>query len=178
MDNVNIEVNNKGLPLGESLVTTVQLFDASFIPVDEAEVKLSITGPDGNFESIAKSIGKGNYLWQYKPMIEGSYRIKAEAYKNDVFLGSNQIEINVLPVNSEFLFTKQDANFLRNLASATGGQYFTADNSNDIIPFLPNTPEIVEITKNYDLWNKLYTLLLIILLLSIEWFIRKRKGLA
>jgi len=176
--NVNIEVNKKGLPLGEQLFTSVQLYDASFNPVIDGEIKLIISGPTGEFEAIATNTGKGHYSWSFIPNSEGSYKIKAVAYKNDVNLGNNEIEINVLPVNSEFIFTKQDNDFLKNLAETTDGQYFNSENFKDIIPFLPTTPETTSTTVNYDLWNKLYTLLLIILLLSIEWFIRKRKGLA
>jgi hypothetical protein len=178
MENINIEVNKKGLPLGEQLTANIQLYDASFNPVSDGEIKLLISGPTGEFEATAKNTSNGNYTWEFNPLAEGSYKIKADAYKNDVFLGDNEIEVNVLPVNNEFIFTKQDADFLNKLAIATGGKYFTVNNYKDIIPLLPNTPKIVSTTINYDLWNKLYTLLLIILLLSVEWFIRKRKGLA
>ena len=163
--NVNIEVNKKGLPLGEQLITNIQLYDGSFNPVLDGEIKLIINGPNGEFEATATNTGKGHYTWQFTPNAEGTYKIKAEAFKNDVSLGNNQIEINVLPVNSE-------------LAEVTEGQYFNSKNFQDLIPLLPKTPEITSTTVNYDLWNKLYTLLLIIFLLSFEWFIRKRKGLA
>ena len=49
---------------------------------------------------------------------------------------------------------------------------------NEIKKVLPKTNKIQNQTITYELWNKLPMLLLIILLLSIEWFIRKRKGLA
>ena len=177
-ENVNLEVNKKGIPLGEQITANIQLYDAAFNPVSDGEIKLLITGPTGEFEAAATNTGNGNYSWQFNPLAEGSYKIKANAFKNDVFLGDNEIEINVLPVNNEFIFTKQDVVFLNKLAATTGGTYFTASNYKDIVPLLPNNPETISTTVNYDLWNKLYTLLLIIFLLSVEWFIRKRKGLA
>jgi len=176
--NVNIEVNKNGLPLGEQLTTNIQLYDATFNPILDGEIKLSISGPNGEFETTATNTGRGYYIWEFTPNADGAYKIKAEAYRNDVNLGNNEIEINVLPVNSEFIFTKQDNEFLKRLAETTSGQYFNSDNYKKIIPLLPNTSEKISTTINYDLWNKLYTLLLIIFLLSVEWFIRKRKGLA
>jgi len=176
-ENINIEVNKKGLPLGEQLTSNIQLYDASFNPVFDGEIKLQVEGPTGEFEAAASYIGNGNYTWQFTPLAEGSYKIKVDAFKNDVFLGNNEIEFNVLPVNNEFIFTKQNVDFLNKLALSTGGKYFTSNNYKDIIPLLPNTPKIIQTTVNYDLWNKLYTLLIIIFLLSVEWFIRKRKGL-
>jgi len=176
--NINLEVNNKGLPLGEELVANIQLYDAAFNPVDDGEIKIQIAGPSGKFEAKASNTGKGMYTWRYIPFSEGPYKIKASAFKNDVFLGENEIEINVLPVNNEFIYTRQDADFLNKLAVSTGGKYFTSDNYEEIIPLIPKSPKINSLTVNYDLWNKLYSLLLIIFLLSVEWFIRKRKGLA
>jgi hypothetical protein len=176
--NINIDVNKKALPLGEELVANIQFYNAAFNPVTDGEIKIQISGPSGEFEAKANNTGNGIYTWQYSPFVEGSYQIKASAFKNDVFLGENEIEINVLPVNNEFVYTRQDANFLNKLAKSTGGKYFTVDNYKDIIPIIPKTPRTISLTVNYDLWNKLYTLLLIIFLLSVEWFIRKRKGLA
>lgn len=177
-ENINIQVNKKGLPLGEQLTINIQLYDPSFNTIDDGDVKLMITGPGGEFEAAATNAGNGNYLWQYTPLTEGAYKIEVTGYKNDVFLGSNEIEFSVLPVNNEFIFTKQDAEFLKKLASTTGGRYFTTQTYKNILPLLPTTPKIIEITENYDLWNKMYTLLIIIFLLSVEWFIRKRKDLA
>ncbi|MCK5033524.1 MAG: hypothetical protein KAS18_07815 [Calditrichia bacterium] len=176
--NINIDVNKKALPLGEELIANIQLYDAAFNPITDGEIKIQISGPSGDFEAITKNTGNGIYTWQYTPFVEGSYQIKADAYKNDVFLGDNEIEINVLPVNNEFIYTRQDADFLNKLALSTNGKYFTADNYRDIVPLIPKTPRTNTLTVNYDLWNKLYSLLLIIFLLSVEWFIRKRKGLA
>ena len=176
--NIDIEVNKKALPLGKELFTNIQLYDAAFNPVSDGEIKMQISGPSGEFEAMAKNVGNGIYTWQFSPFAEGAYQLKANAYKNDVFLGNNEIEINVLPVNDEFIYTKQDVDFLNKLAISTGGKYFNANSHKDIIPLLPKIPKSTTLTVNYDLWNKLYTLLFIIFLLSVEWFIRKRKGLA
>ena len=67
------------------------------------------------------------------------------------------------------------------LAQKTGGGFFTADNFDGIVEKLKNDKNFSSIQvshkSEYQLWNIYYILIIIILLLSIEWFIRKKSGL-
>ena len=92
-------------------------------------------------------------------------------------MGTSQKDILVTPVNTEFQDTRQDKRMLIQLAAQTSGTYFSEDASEDIFAHL-DLQNKSEITANsFDLWQKLPALLLILALFSIEWFVRKRKGL-
>jgi hypothetical protein len=176
--NVNISLNNKVISIGEQLKAEVQLYDGSFNPVPDGQVILNIKGRSGEFNTEAKHDGNGVYTWQFTPFTEGSYLMKVIAYKNDVLLGETEIEFNVVPVNKEFIYTKQDKYFLQRLAQKTGGKYFGTNNYQQIKELLQKPNKIQTQTSTYELWYNLTMLITIILLLSLEWYIRKRKGLA
>ena len=108
----------------------------------------------------------------------GRYNIRSEAWRNNIKLGTDDIELVVTTVNREFLNTKQNHRFLKRLAEKTGGKYFDEDDAGDLINYLNLKPEINRKSETMELWNRLPILLLIIFLLSLEWFIRKRKNLA
>jgi hypothetical protein len=84
----------------------------------------------------------------------------------------------VTTVNREFLNTKQNHRLLKRLAEKTGGNYFDEKDAGELINYLSLKPEVNRESETVELWNRLPFLLIIIFLLSLEWFIRKRKDLA
>ncbi len=82
----------------------------------------------------------------------------------------------------EFLNTRMDARLLREIAQKTGGAFLTPNEIGDLHKFISSLPDfkpaVVERRKEYILWSRIEPLLIVIILLSIEWFLRKRYGLA
>jgi len=67
------------------------------------------------------------------------------------------------------------------MAMRTDGRYYDADAIENLpkdIAALPNfkTRELTHATE-IELWNFQWTLALIVLLLALEWFLRKRNGM-
>jgi hypothetical protein len=93
-------------------------------------------------------------------------------------MGRAKTEIYVTPVNNEFTYTRQDYRLLKKLAEKSGGKYFNSSNASNLPNSLNLSSKLVREEETFELWNKLPMLLSIILLLCVEWFIRKRKGLA
>ncbi len=177
-NNVMITSDKKTYQEGENIVLTTQVYDGSFQPVDNALLRTKVRGPSSEFELESEFVQKGRYEGSFIPMISGKYYIHAEAWKNDVKLGEDSGELMVMPVNREFLKTKQDVPFLKKLAEKSGGKYFHENEAEKIKDVLNIRPEIKVESTTIELWNRLPVLLAIIFLLSLEWLIRKRKGLA
>jgi len=177
-NNVIITSDKKTYQEGENIVLTTQVYDGSFQPVDNALLRTKVRGPSSEFELESEFVQKGRYEGSFIPMISGKYYIHAEAWKNDVKLDEDSGELMVMPVNREFLKTKQDVPFLKKLAEKSGGKYFHENEAEKIKDVLNIRPEIKVESTTIELWNRLPVLLAIIFLLSLEWLIRKRKGLA
>ena len=83
-----------------------------------------------------------------------------------------------MAVNKEFLYTKQDYRFLKQLAEQSGGKYYSELDYRNLTDELPVYKRMQRYSVSFELWNKFIVLVLIIISLTVEWFIRKRKGLA
>src|SRR5689334_7211324 len=70
-----------------------------------------------------------------------------------------------------------DDAFLKKLASAGGGKYYQPDELAKWMKSLPDNPLVIRSEQEIELWNAPIFLWLFIIPLSIEWFVRKRKGL-
>ncbi|KUG26880.1 hypothetical protein ASZ90_003287 [hydrocarbon metagenome] len=72
-------------------------------------------------------------------------------------------------------------NYLEMIASLTGGAYYYIDNSSDAIRDIEtlnrNKIKRTVLSTTYDPLSFEFILLIIILLLTIEWFIRKKEGM-
>jgi hypothetical protein len=72
----------------------------------------------------------------------------------------------------------QNSDLLKRIATETGGKYYTPAEAQSLLDDLTyrQSPYSERVTK--DLWDMPINFMLIIGLLSGEWFLRKREGLA
>jgi hypothetical protein len=176
--NVILSTRKKNYQTGESIRFNVQVYDGLLKPINDANVRLQISGQDQSFEVEADYIEGFNYSGIIPSLGKGTYIIEAQAWRNDVQIGTAKKELVVIPVNSEFISTRQDYRFLQDLAQASGGKYVSVDSVQNLISTIDLTPRIERIEKSYELWYRSTLLFLLIFLLLFEWLIRKRKGLA
>jgi len=92
-------------------------------------------------------------------------------------LGKDEEEFSVDSFNPEFLQTRADFGLLRNISSVTGGKFFTASTMDSLDHYLKFEPVQVELSKEIEFFQSPWILAFIILLLSADWFLRKRKGM-
>jgi len=176
-----INTNKKEYSSGEQIEFNAQLYDDSYNPIDEGEVNLSFDENGETREIILTSIGNGKYKSSITGLSKGTYNYKANAkYKNKVIAYENGI-FNVGETPLEFLRTNMNLSLLKQLAEKTGGAYYhisEIDNIKDKIKEKVELQSIPSFTKqDITFREKLWILLIPILLFSIEWFIRKRSGL-
>ncbi len=176
--NAQITILEENPKTGSKLHLTCDVYNGSFEPVDNAIVRFQVSGPDGGFEVPANSISAGKYQGDFVPASAGTYKLRSAAWLNDQFLGSDSISIEVLPVSQEFIRTSQNVELLSRLAGESGGEYFSAERADSIFSRINLTPATVKQTVTYQLIDRLSVLVMIIGLFSIEWFLRRRRGLA
>jgi len=176
--NVILSASKKRYQIGDNILLNTQVYNGSFEVVNDGLIRTKISGPSVSFEIESNFIENGRYEGSFVPLLPGRYNIRSEAWRNNISLGRDEIELVVTTVNREFLNTKQNHRFLKRLANKSGGKYFDEDDSDKLINYLNLKPEIKQESDTIELWNRLPFLVIIIFLLSLEWFIRKRKDLA
>jgi hypothetical protein len=176
--NVLLTTDKRSYQVGETVRISTEVYDGDYMPVDDGMVQLKVSGPAGVFELEGELIASGTYASDFQLLSEGDYNIEAQALRNDMPLGRTSIRVVCTPVNIEFQYTRQDDQLLRKLAEKSGGRYVAESNYRDLFSELNFPVRYQEVTRTFEIWQKAVLLLMIIFLLSAEWFIRKRLGLA
>ncbi len=166
----------------EPVVFSGQVYDESLRPVSDASVTLDITAPDGTqFPFTLQSVGSGRYTLSLDVLPEGAYTYAAQATRLDTPLGTDNGMFTVGALNLEFRETRANASLLRQIAFRSGGSFLTPgdlENLPDLLAADPSfTPEVSTLSVDLDLWQWPFALVLLLVLLSSEWVLRKRSGL-
>jgi uncharacterized membrane protein len=156
--------------------------DKKFNPVGDAHATARVTKPSGVTIDVPLNFTTLNavnvYTGEFKADELGQHRI--ELIGQSASLGQLSANANVLvsDLNREYYSAAQNSDLLKRIASETGGKYYTPEQTRSLLDDLTyrQTPYSERVTK--DLWDMPVNFLLLVGLLSAEWFLRKREGLA
>ncbi len=192
--NVTIKTTKKHYTIGEKVGVTAQIYDASYIPVEDALVKVKISGGKGsnnNSENntgrytqrdiVLSPLGNGRYYSEVEGLGEGEYAFKGEVSKGGNILGSDAGRFSVGEIVLEYQNLSMNSQLLRDLAEQSGGKFYLPENCsnilNDIKAHKKFKDRSITTRKEYALWNIWWIMAAIIALLATEWTIRKRLGM-
>ncbi|MDE2730996.1 MAG: carboxypeptidase-like regulatory domain-containing protein, partial [Bacteroidota bacterium] len=166
----------------ESILFTGQVYDESLRPVSDADVTLDLIAEDGrSFPYIMQSGPEGHYRLRLESLPEGLYEYRAQAVRLGEILGSDRGSFTVAPLGLEYRDLSADTGLLRQIALRSGGHYFTPETLGTLPAVLAQDstfmPQISTETVERELWQWPAIAILILILLSIEWVLRKRSGL-
>ena len=178
---VSIKTSKKLYALGEQVEFSAEVYDAAYNPVSDAEVKISIKHNDKTDEVILNSLGSGLYEGTYQTNQTGDFSFNGTALRNDKKLGTDNGTFNIGEVDIEKMNPQMDYEFLSALANNTGGKFFYYTNMQELFPIIKNIQQNASKVKTevseIRLWSNEWLLIITIILLGIEWFIRKQSGM-
>ncbi len=163
----------------EEVVFDAELYNAAFVPVTDPEVKLEITSSEGKRYDYTFSRGDKLYHLELGRMPVGEY-----SYRSSAVLGSERFSATgkfvVAPIRIESTVTRADHNLLRGLSLQSGGISVPASEWKGITDHIRNREDIKTVShlreKFIDLTAVIWLLILLLLLLGVEWFLRKWAG--
>jgi hypothetical protein len=178
---VKIVATKEAYTQGEAIEFAGQVYDATARPVDDAQLRVTARRGEMEFATTLRPIGSGRYEGSLAGLDEGDYTFTATALKEGHQLGADNGRFSVGELNLEFQDTRLNAPLLRQIASRSGGGYFAPDDLEGMEKEITGRPsfaarESVRATS-VELWNWRYSLGLLVALLGIEWFLRKRGGM-
>lgn len=156
--------------------------DKKYNAAGDAQATARVTKPSGATVDVPLKFttlnGANIYTGDFKADELGQHRI--ELIGQSASLGQLSANANVLvsDLNREYYSAAQNSDLLKRIAAETGGKYYTPAQTQSLLDDLTyrQTPYSERVTK--DLWDMPVNFLLLIGLLSAEWFLRKREGLA
>jgi len=115
-------------------------------------------------------------------LTKGDYKYTASISKAGKMLRVFSGRFTVGESEIEFSVTNMNAKLLREIAQKTNGIFLLPDEVDSLDKIISSVEEfkatIVENRREYILWSRYETLFAVIFFLSVEWFLRKRFGLA
>lgn len=176
---LKIQVKDHFTPT-EDVLFKAQLFNPSREPISSAEIKLTLTN-ELNKETFPFVFASDNeqYLLNAGKLAAGMYSWKAETTSGSKYY----TETGKLKIQMDLLETSDllaDHHLLHQIASQSGGRFVSID-SLDIIPqWLSNQKNITSIARYHEKYEAVINygivFILLILLASLEWFLRKLNG--
>ncbi len=165
---------------GTTQAVSVIVRDAAFAAVTDAEVTLTMTGPDGVERSLSPGLAAatdGRYAAQAVFDQPGVYRIDAEARRGTARLGQASRSVLAGGADVEMADPRLNEPVLQRLAAATGGRYLSAAEVGELPALLRAAQPEERVTETRDLWHNAWTFVGIIGILMAEWMVRRRVGL-
>ncbi len=173
----------------EEVKFTAQVYSENYRPIEDAEIKVEILNltsdkvsgelPVGEFN--LEHIGSGIYSGGIA-LTKGDYKYIASISKAGKTLKVFTGRFTVGESEIEFSITNMNSKLLREIAQKTNGLFLLPNEVDSLAEIINSTDEfkaiIVESKREYILWSRYETLFVVIFILSVEWFLRKRFGLA
>ncbi len=178
---VTIKTSKKNYSSGENIDFTGQVYDETFNPVSDAEVKVQVKGKKGNYNLTLSAVGNGLYEGSLQINKAGNYSYSGEATQNGKNFGIDAGKFNIGEVDIEMINPQMNYSFLSSLANETGGKFFNASDDNQLFSIIKNLNKRAfkekTIVSEIKLWSNEWLMAIAILLFALEWFFRKRAGM-
>lgn len=166
----------------EQVSLTVDVRDSAYVPIEDAEIKARVIKPSGEVVEVPfhwSSNGKVAYVAAFHPDEEGLYHVEVSAYTaGDRFLGESRSAFFVEPSKREFANAQLQAPLLKRIAEISGGKYYDLDEANRLPDEISVRQSTYSKLVEYDLWDMPLLFLLLVLILSAEWYVRRSRGLS
>lgn len=168
---------------GEKILVNADFLDEKGTPVQNAGITMTSKMETEGSEQrkSAFTFNNGFYSNETSFKTGGLYNINASTFFNGENLQSNDLKIFIQEVQTEFEQSLADRQLMTKVAEVTGGEFVKAEDINALFQKLQENSKLRSIrtlSSKKDAWDNIYTYLLAALFLSLEWFNRRRIGLA
>ncbi len=173
-----IYTEGESFQLGSTVNVTARLFDARFEPLqaDRVDVTQTVGNRTKTFKLKRQLDRPGWYEGRFTPVQTGSYRILLTLPGSG---GGEPItathDVQVVRPNIEIVNPRMDRDALEEIAlRSPEGRFYDIDEIDQVVSAIPDRHESTTIkSRPIPLWDRWWTLVLVVGLLSTEWAIRK-----
>jgi uncharacterized membrane protein len=170
---------------GEKTQIKLKVLKDDFTPTRQATVQLRVFGPEGEPTVVAAAADseEGEYTGEFIPTKEGTHRVEAEASLGGKVLGKDRGSFTAAFAYGETDDGLPRLDLLKQIAETSKGEYFSINDWNDkalekIAAKLESiAPSQLVEQRQTRLWSTLWPFAIVLVLLSVEWWMRRKWGL-
>ena len=180
---IRITVNKETFLPDEEVQIKIEVLGRNYQPMEGVQLGVDVTNEfsgESIFVTHATTDSNGQYKFTIKNNREGYYIVKALAKKEKDEIGQDYTVFNIALENKEFKDTSIRRDILAKLSEVSGGKHFDLPTKNIEEKLSIENPSIVKLVgkRQISLWDNGYVFMMILAIVSIEWWIRKRSGLS
>ena len=163
---------------GEKVIFETELYNDIYERLYDKPVQLAISDEKGITRSFNYTPTANNSRFEISRLPQGAYRFRASVtINNKAEQSSGQFVVRDLQL--EAINTTADHGLLRQLAQQTGGQFYGASQTDELVKTITTKPHPARLTSTEEMnelinWQWLFFVVLI--LASAEWGLRKFYG--
>jgi hypothetical protein len=178
---VKLKLDSRRVAVGQKLDMTATARDPKREPIRDVQYETIVTRLDpaeGAKPEPVSLFPQGDEAKGFYPAagVPGQYLVETIGKKNGQLVGKDSARFDVYDDDREFENPAADRNLLRQIAEITAGKSVTPEELSKTLASLDTTAtERVSLTEK-RIWDNWYFFLIFATLLSLEWWLRKRKG--
>lgn len=177
---VSIDAGSLQYTPGQNIRIRARIRDTQGRSKTDAVVKANIFLDGKKIAAVPLQADKdsGEFRGQTAPLLTGDYEVKIEVlgYPQDQMLATANFYVQP-PSTGELAQLNADEQILRQIASNSGGDFFREEEASALTDRLKLLSEGKIMQSDTALWQSYLWFAAIVLLLTIEWILRKRAGM-
>lgn len=162
----------------EPALFDVEVYNDIYERIYDNKISITITPEDGESQNFNFTDSEYNSTFRSPTLPPGIYRFSAT-----VNIGENTFtdrgEFSVQNINPEYLNLTADHQLLKNISKKSGGEYFHLDEQKELVDYFKSKDLKSKIKSEENLtplYKAWWWYLIIFILFSSEWFLRKFWG--
>jgi uncharacterized membrane protein len=158
---------------------SAEVRDKDYLPAPDARVEAHVLGPQGIAASVELEPDPntpGIFQAEWTAERPGSYRAEIVAKRGDEEVGGDALTFARMDGVAENFRTAQNRELLQKLSAQTGGRYWRPEELSKLPSEISYSEAGITTRETKDLWNMPAVFLLILLLRSSEWLLRRKWG--
>lgn len=176
---VTLSCDKETYRVGDTATIDARVADKEYYPFNKGQVFVEVTDPFGKNERLPMEMTdakRGTYQAKYPIRASGVYRIQSvvpslgeEGFQAAIKVSGESVSLerNSLQMNREVL---------ERIAAKTGGSFHTIETAAAITDEIPSVQREFSEVKLRSLWDSSYAIVAFVGIMTLEWFLRKRKG--
>lgn len=179
---VRVEPTESSFAEGDPVVLRGEVYDEALRPVSDASLSVQLTSEQGQvFPYEMQPRGNGRYALDMGVLPAGTYEYAATAGLDETELGTDTGTVSIGRRTVEFRQTQADFDLMRQIASRSGGSMHAVADMDGLAEAIRSSSSFQPVSQTsieqIRLWQRYPFLIVILVLLSTEWFFRKRWGM-
>lgn len=180
-DPVNLASTSDQVEVGKQVMLVAEVMDEDYVAVNNADVTAEVVSPSGTVVQVPMRWtveADGQYEGSFIAEEEGTYSVSYSAGTGEAVLGDGKAFVRSAALGQEYFDAELRRPLLENLAEETGGLYYRPRDASSVAQDLSIRGGGSMMIDRYELWDMPFLFVLAIVLLAVEWGLRRRAGMA